>query len=789
MQSSKSSKIKSPTVFGKPPEPNKQGSKKSVKNSNQPQYSPKTSNFHVFNTNQPPFFGNTQAVNNFSAYNPSIYSSFGNVQQPGLNPFSGNQFNSFGSNQHGFNHFEASSRGNQQPGFNTFGNNPFGVPPGGTPQPGFNTFGNNPFGVPLGGTPQPGFNSFGTQGTTFRFQSHPQFEHKPPEITVEKDDDDYKSLLLEDLNLTSDIIDDESSDESFLPEDNEMPSSSYQYPSVIPILVQEASKAKKATIKTIDSKPSKPSISKHITIQKPVVTQAPTATQKPVVTQAPTATQKPVVTQAPTATQKPVVTQAPTATQKPVVTQAPTATQKPVVTQAPTATQKPVVTQAPTATQKPVVTQAPTATQKPVVTQAPTATQKPVVTQTSTATQKPVVTQTSTSIIPDYSIVKNFEDVYTRIQYMNLINGYLRRKHTVLPSCDLIAAKTIAQTERYKMYHVKSGSFYFGCKQTKFKPQKINFFTDLTGWDNWPNLNNKPPEVIVQRILNDIVFNKETQNLLLSAGIEYLCDKCEDAEYVCYNFFTEAIDHVLTEAFLITMTLEEKESIFVQLLCTLAILHCKYGIIHSNIKLKNIALKTVNVSSDYFKYVIGDRNFYIKNTGYIPLLCNFDHAYSVHPDYSSSEYYGIRNVVVTETGLKVGWGNRAGREYQQTPLKLSKKAVFDTNNKFISLETNTTKITWADGQEGTFNKVYKQNKEKIDLKDLRKHPAEDFFRDIDALLQIFAPYERFKIGTDKNKILYGLRGLKYLFADLTAAYLFPEIGDYGLYKREYKYNF
>ncbi|QHR78441.1 hypothetical protein KM759_gp109 [Lymphocystis disease virus 4] len=755
--STKSSKIKNPTIFGKPPE-SKSSGKKQLKNLNQSQY---PSNFSTFGTNQHPFFGNNQISNNFSPFGAPIYSPFGTVQQPGYNPFGSNQqqpgYNPFGSNQQqpGYNPFGSNQ---QQPGYNPFGSN--------QQQPGYNPFGSNqqqPGYNPFGSNQQqPGYNPFG--GSNFGFQPQPQYEAKPPEITTEKDDD-YKNLLLEDLNLTSDILtDDESSDESFLPDD-EKPSTSHQ--NVIPLIVQEASKAKKATNKSGNSNlPVVTSILKSSQLNETDVKTPPIKTN---VTQNLPVTAK-VKHQPPSKT----TTVIPPPTTNATVTSLPTTNT--------TVTPSPITNT--TVTSSPITNT--TVTPSPITNT--TVTPSPI---TNTTVMPSPTTNTTVKPSPttlDYVQVENFEDVYARIKYMNIINGYLKRNHAVLTDCNLTAVKSIAQTERYKMYHVKFKSFYFGCKQTKFKPQKIDFFKDLTGWNNWPDQKTKPPEVVVQHILNDIMFNGESQNLLLSAGIEYLCNKC-DAEYVCYNFFTEAVDCVLTESFLTNMTTIEKESIFVQLLCTLAVLHFKYGIVHSNIKLENIALKAVSISSNYFKYVIGDRSFYVKNTGYIPLLCNFDRAYSVHPDYSSSEYYGTRNVIVEKTGLKASWGSRAGREYKQNPLKISKKVTFDTTGKFLALEPNTSKIPWTDGQEGTFNRVYDQNKENIDLKNLRKHPAEDFFRDIDALLKIFAPYEKLKIGNDKNKILYGLTGLRYLFADLTAAYLFPEIGDYGLYEREYKYTF
>ncbi|AOC55213.1 major outer envelope glycoprotein-like protein [Lymphocystis disease virus 3] len=703
MRSNKSSKIKAPTIFGKTPEINKSGNKKSAKNLNQSQ--------------------TPNAPSNFPLYGPSNFNSFGsNFGMTGVNPFVG-QIPNFGT--------QAPNFGTQPPNFGTANINPFGNQPPNFGTVNINPFGNQPpnFGNPFGTQPPNFVNTFGTQPPNFvnTFGFNPQ-----PTPTTDKEEN-YKDLLLQDLNLTSSILtDDESSDESFL-SDDEKPSTSYQPPpSVIPITVQDASKAK------VVVKPNT-----KITPDKSVTVKTSTTT-----------------------------TDVTAPSTKTTAVTAPSAATTGVTT----------VT---AATVTPVTVT--TATVTPVTVTTATVTPVTVTTATGITTSNDITTPASAGL--NYVRIENFEDVFARIRYMNIVNGYLKRKHSVLPNCDLTSVKIIAQTNRFKMYHVKFDSFYFGCKQTKFKPQKIDFFKDLTGWNNWPvDQKIKPPEIMVQRILNDILYKKETQNLLLSTGMEYLCDVC-DAEYVCYNFFTEAVDRVLTVSLLTTMTVEEKESVFVQLLCTLAVLHCKYGIVHSAIKLENIALKKVVVRSNYFKYLIGNRSFYVKNTGYIPLLCNFDQAYSVHPDYGSSEYYGIRNIIVEETGLKAGWGTRAGREYRQRPLKLSKRVTFDTTGKFIALEPNTTKILWTDGQEGTFNTVYEQNKEKIDLKDLRKHPVEDFFQDVDALLKIFAPYERLKMGNSKNKILYGINGFRYLFADLTAAYLFPEISDYGLYEREYVYKF
>ncbi|NP_078689.1 Uncharacterized conserved domain linked to protein kinase domain [Lymphocystis disease virus 1] len=401
-----------------------------------------------------------------------------------------------------------------------------------------------------------------------------------------------------------------------------------------------------------------------------------------------------------------------------------------------------------------------------------------------------VTAQSNTTINKDYIEVTDFHNSYTRIHYMNVVHNHLKNRYKTINNCDLHYIQLINHTPIFKTYNLNLGIYYFSCKQTKFKPKDINKFKDFTGWDKWPKNIIKPIEITVQQILNDIVFKKETPNVLLSIGAEYLCDICEP-NYVCYNFFTEAPSMVLTDMFLIGLTVEEKQSIILQLLCTLAILHGKYGIIHNNIALENIYLRRSNIRASFIKYSIDKRHFYIRNIGYIPLLSNFENSYTVHPDYGTVNYYGIKNAKIEKTGLKPSWGNRAGREYKQVPLKISKKPIFDSDNNLLRLESNNVIINWTNMQKSTFNKVVKENKENINLKDLRQYPSQDFYKDILNILKIFVPYEYNIAVMDETRTLYNTDGsaTKYLFADVMAAYLFPDANNFGLYEYEYKCTF
>ena len=64
-------------------------------------------------------------------------------------------------------------------------------------------------------------------------------------------------------------------------------------------------------------------------------------------------------------------------------------------------------------------------------------------------------------------------------------------------------------------------------------------------------------------------------------------------------------------------------SIFAQLLITIYLFHNKFNYYHNDAHLNNFLYKKVNNDNKYFHYKIGDKNYYIRNCGYLIVLSDY----------------------------------------------------------------------------------------------------------------------------------------------------------------------
>ncbi|AAU11018.1 serine/threonine protein kinase [lymphocystis disease virus-China] len=258
----------------------------------------------------------------------------------------------------------------------------------------------------------------------------------------------------------------------------------------------------------------------------------------------------------------------------------------------------------------------------------------------------------------------------------------------------------------------------------------------------------------------------------------------------CYVIVMESLDRSLKD---LNINQGQLESGLLQLLLTLSVLHGQYGIVHRDIKAANILIKAVPPGGCW-KYKIAGRKFYVPNYGLVFLLADFGLSTIYHPVNNETGFYGTRNAHLTSSGLPLGWGPMAGTEIVINPFN----SLMNPNGK-----PNSNAVPWKLGDYDlgyyTINKLTTQNygstQIPIDLNDMRAFPSWEFMGDIYDLLRTFTGGNRFfQAGNHKGfttayprqtvyfdaqlhpDFMYNSdgRASRFLLADVSAAYLFPE---------------
>jgi serine/threonine protein kinase len=228
------------------------------------------------------------------------------------------------------------------------------------------------------------------------------------------------------------------------------------------------------------------------------------------------------------------------------------------------------------------------------------------------------------------------------------------------------------------------------------------------------------------RIMN--ILNAEVKTACPNFILPYAASICEGCgiwkQNVCFMSFMEPALGNLTN---ITWFTEEMvQSLLCQLLIAFCSLHLKYGIYHKNINAKNILLVKANGGS-YFRYTMNDKEYLVRNYGYLFCIHDFGAASVFTPLHSNGSFYGTRNGYINNTG-------------HLEPIKCEHKTEFGANGvNTISLDPPNV-IEWVDGDEkifGTdnlFSNVSLSPNKQVDLNNLKQFPPFEFFYDLQNLL-------------------------------------------------------
>ncbi|AOC55247.1 serine-threonine protein kinase, PKc-like superfamily [Lymphocystis disease virus 3] len=258
----------------------------------------------------------------------------------------------------------------------------------------------------------------------------------------------------------------------------------------------------------------------------------------------------------------------------------------------------------------------------------------------------------------------------------------------------------------------------------------------------------------------------------------------------CYVIIMESLDRSIGG---LNINQGQLESGLLQLLLTLSVLHGQYGIVHRDIKASNILIKSVPPGGCW-KYEIAGRTFYVPNYGLVFLLADFGLSTIYHPVNNETAFYGTRNAHLTSSGNPLGWGPAAGTEIVINPFNSLINPDGNPNNNVVQWKSGDYDLGYY-----TVNKLTAQNymsiQNPVDLNDMRAFPAWEFMGDIYDLLRTFTGGNKFfQAGNHKGftsayprqavyfdaqlhpDFIYNSdgRASRFLLADVSAAYLFPE---------------
>ena len=312
--------------------------------------------------------------------------------------------------------------------------------------------------------------------------------------------------------------------------------------------------------------------------------------------------------------------------------------------------------------------------------------------------------------------------------------------------------------------------------------------------------------------VNELLLSKKCPNFLYTYKMA-LCDGCKVVGFftknpsirACYVTFMEPADFDLESVERINVN--QQFSIFYQLLCSVYSIHHYYAMYHTDIKSHNVLVKRIKPGG-YFKYVIDNKTYYVKNAGLLVFLADFGVAQSLSPKYSSIGFYGTRNAEVVESNLGPKWNpfeTKYFADYDNFPVtrpKLSKPIYIKwVDNRDDSFDGKQIVVI-----PGTFNKFGKTKifpDISVDLYDNRRFPCFEFFNDIQDTIRMFiGGKQMFQEGTHSGinnlhnnfkKILKTFGFLKYqenmYYINKSVKYVLAEEMLWELYVEPKKINY
>ena len=139
------------------------------------------------------------------------------------------------------------------------------------------------------------------------------------------------------------------------------------------------------------------------------------------------------------------------------------------------------------------------------------------------------------------------------------------------------------------------------------------------------------------------ITHQDTGNKILT-GIKN-CLKTDKYSMIVLEYFDGTIFDLINSNFPLFSPIknftDEKielfNSIFAQLIITIFLFHNKFEYYHNDTHLKNFLYKKVNNDNKYFHYKIRDKDYYIKNCGYVIVLSDYGLSKKINEHYTNKD--------------------------------------------------------------------------------------------------------------------------------------------------------
>jgi serine/threonine protein kinase len=241
--------------------------------------------------------------------------------------------------------------------------------------------------------------------------------------------------------------------------------------------------------------------------------------------------------------------------------------------------------------------------------------------------------------------------------------------------------------------------------------------------------NSYPRENKILDLVNQLLLSRRCPNFVYIYNMA-MCDGCRVERLhsrgkplgSCYVTFMEAARTDLYRSRLTNF--EAQLSVLYQLLIAVHAIHRYYAIWHRDIKTSNVFVDNTVKPGGYFEYVIGDKTYYVKNTGVVAYLADFGVAEVLNPLHSFTNFFGTRNAEVMRSFQEV-----AGSYLYCKPISLK-------NNHYRDWRDTTT----GSIVKGTYNPITDHeifSSIPIDLNNSQKFPPVEFFDDIQDVIRMF----------------------------------------------------
>jgi serine/threonine protein kinase len=353
---------------------------------------------------------------------------------------------------------------------------------------------------------------------------------------------------------------------------------------------------------------------------------------------------------------------------------------------------------------------------------------------------------TSIVRISKYDIIKNLISFISTSVYDVCVNGetlYKKKFESI---------KEIGSGSFGTAYLIELNDYKFVIKETVITQKDIRRIND-----NFHSIDILDREAYTEefRIMSMLTDNMRSFGFpnFIFAYKAAICRTCHNNDTCFMSFMEPAIGDLNNFSKSKEGSKLIKDSKFIynmiyQLFLGMCLLHLEYGIYHRDIKSDNILVLKVKPGG-YFKYIMDDKEYLVKNYGYIFCIHDFGISFIYNPRYSRGHNYGTRNVKIDKNGILNPIRCELFKDNKDSSIiwydNKNQTEIIGTNNLFMSF-TNQSMI---------------EPNYKVKLEKLKQFPPFEFTRDLDRLIDIFIEEKSVFIENMPFELIYKLESLKF----------------------------